>query len=205
MKRMQQAIRNETRWANRVLAHKPVYRDEALADGIDREEETFESDGAEQGWTLRSNKARGRDFVAVQSQACFGYGPNVPLPASDHDALRAGRSQLKFFRQRSWYHAKCSASIHEKLNFLDTPGRAGEMALYVEQSHSKSPLKNTAILAQPPNNATTLITGKMVARTLGHRVELPTRFEWVINLKSEKQIGVTIPQWVLMRADRVIK
>jgi len=36
-------------------------------------------------------------------------------------------------------------------------------------------------------------------------VEQPMKFEFVINLKTAKQLGLTIPQWTLMKADKVIK
>jgi len=36
-------------------------------------------------------------------------------------------------------------------------------------------------------------------------VEQPMRFEFVINLQTAKKIGLTIPQWTLMKATKVIR
>jgi putative ABC transport system substrate-binding protein len=36
-------------------------------------------------------------------------------------------------------------------------------------------------------------------------VEIPDRIEFIINLKTAKQLGLQIPGQVLSRADRVIK
>ena len=36
-------------------------------------------------------------------------------------------------------------------------------------------------------------------------VQQPMKFELVISLKTANQIGITIPQWVLMQAQQVIQ
>ena len=81
-------------------------------------------------------------------------------------------------------------SMYDGSNFVE----AGGLASY--SSNDADLFKRAAVFADK------ILRG---AKPADVPVEQPTKFEFVINLKTAKQIGLTIPPNVLARADKVIK
>ena len=79
-------------------------------------------------------------------------------------------------------------------------------------SHRKEWVEQGALFSYAPDLAS---IGPLAARYIDRilrgakpgdlPVEQPTKFELVINIKTAKALGLTIPQSVLMRADQVIE
>ena len=148
------AIASELNWIDLILADKAVYGDQSLGDRIDRNEKTFESDSAEQRRSIRSDKARRGDFIAIERQFRFRNRPDLTLSSGNHHALRTGGLQGEFVGEGLRHNAECRTGIDKKLDFLDMSVRNGQTSFYVEDSHVTSFFENVSILAQSVANAT---------------------------------------------------
>lgn len=63
------------------------------------------------------------------------------------------------------------------------------------------------ILISEVNRRTAYFVDRILkgARPADLPIELPTRFEFVVNLKTAKALGLSIPPSIFARADRVIE
>jgi len=154
------------------------------ARGNVQEAKDVQSTGRALGLTSKSWEVRGTDgfekvFAALRKERPDGlYVPGDPL-------LNANRKLIADFalksRMPSVYVRKESVDAGGLMSYgVDPVDHYRRAAYYVDKI-----LKGTKPADLP--------------------VEQPTKFEFVINLKTAKQIGVTIPQSVLYRADKVIK
>ena len=101
-----------------------------------------------------------------------------------------------------------SFAINNRARILDFAGKNRLPAMYADTEFVEA----GGLMAYGPtyadmNRRAAIYVDKILkgAKPADLPVEQPTKFELVINLKTAKEIGVTIPQKVLARADRVIK
>jgi len=69
-------------------------------------------------------------------------------------------------------------------------------------AHISDEVSNTDLFRRAATYVDKILKG---AKPADLTVEQPTKFEFVINLKAAKQIGLTIPPTVLAGVDRIIK
>jgi ABC-type uncharacterized transport system substrate-binding protein len=132
-----------------------------------------------QSWEVRDTNDFEKVFTALSSRRLNGvYLPGGPL-------LTANAKRTAGFALKSRL-----PSVYVRKDAVDAGGLMSYGPDTVEQNRRAATYVDKILKGAKPADLP---------------VERPTKFEFVINLKTAKQIGLTIPQKVLGRADKVIK
>jgi putative ABC transport system substrate-binding protein len=136
----------------------------------------------------------------VQLQSLELRGPNADLDGAFRTAVKAGANALITIRNpvlRRYTNRIAELAIKNRLPSIHEGSESVEAGGLM--SYSANDAENYRRAAYFVDK---ILKG---AKPADLPVEQPTKFEFVINLKTAKQIGLTIPPNVLARANRVIK
>ena len=138
--------------------------------------------------------------LKIQLQSLGVRGPNPDLEGAFQAGVK-GRASA-FLTIASFVLSRYSKQIAE-LTIKNRMPSMNEVSAYVEAGGLMSYAANNA----DQYKRAAVYVDKILkgAKPADLPVEQPTRFELIINLKTAKQIGFTIPPSVLARADRVIR
>ena len=155
-------------------------------------------------WTQRSPGLKHHEAAAralkLQLQSLEVRGPNPDLEGAFRNAAKARVSALVVVRHPvlNRYQKQIAdlaiknrlPSMHEGSDYVDAGGLVSYSANDADQFRRAAVYVDKILKGTKPADLP---------------VEQPMKFEFVINLKTAKQIGLTIPQWTLMKADKVIR
>ncbi len=138
--------------------------------------------------------------LKIQLQSLEVRGPNPDLEGAFQAAAKRGASALITIRNPvlGRYSKRIAElaiknrlpSMHEGSDFVEAGGLMSYGANDADLFRRAATYVDKILKGRKPSDLP---------------VEQPTKFELIINLKTAKQIGLTIPQSVLYRADKVIK
>ena len=150
------------------------------------------------GFTVFREYEAAAHALKVQLQSLEVRAPNPDLEGAFRDAVKGRVRALITTRALVGYRKQIAdLAIKNRLplmsegsDFVDAGGRVSYAAIDAENYRRAAYYVDRILKGAKPADLP---------------VEQPTKFEFVINLKTAKQIGLKIPQSVLYRADRVIK
>lgn len=142
----------------------------------------------------------GARALKIASQRIDVLNPSQGLEAAFREAIRARANAIVVINTSTVApHRKkiTELGIKNRLPLMtENPNWVSDGALMSYSSHDTEGLRRIATYVDKILKGT---------KPSDIPVEQPTKFELVFNLKTAKALGITIPQSVLFRADRVIK
>jgi putative tryptophan/tyrosine transport system substrate-binding protein len=131
-----------------------------------------------------------------------------PLEASRPDELARALSRTKIGRVQALVALNDTMFFSQQVQIAKLASETRLPAMFPESEYVNA----GGLMSYGPNLAdlfrrAAIYVDKMLKGTkpADLPVEQPTKFEFVINLKTAKQIGLTVPPNVLARADKVIR
>jgi putative tryptophan/tyrosine transport system substrate-binding protein len=167
------------------VARLAVLYDPATADSVHDVKEVLPVAALALGLTLRSWEVRARENFDEVFAAISKWRPDGLYVPRRGPLMRTNENRIVGFALKSRFPSVYSARVSVDAGGLMSYGTDPADSYRRVASYVDKILKGAKAADLP--------------------VEQPTKFELVVNLKTAKQIGLTIPQKVLARADKVIR
>ena len=147
--------------------------------------------------------------VRSTQQAASALGIRLTLlPCSSDAELDAAFAQIERERPQALYVGSTGAVFMRKASVIAFAARLRLPAIYATREW----VMDGGLLSYSADTGAVIVRAAAIidrilkgAKPSDIPVEQPTRYELVINLKTAKALGITIPQSLLLRADEVIQ